>query len=44
MLTNIICYTYNKKEHLMRDCLNKFKKAEIKAVKSDYSDSKNELL
>lgn len=44
MLTDITYYTYNKKEHLVRDCLNKLKKAEIKAVKSDHSDSKNRLL
>ena len=44
VLTDIICYICNKKEHLMRDCSDKLKKTEIKAVESDYSDLKNKLL
>ena len=44
VLTDIICYICNKKEHLMRDCSDKLKKTEIKAVESDHSDSENELL
>ena len=44
VLINIICYICNKKGHLVRDCLNKSKKAEIKAIESDHSDSENELL
>ena len=44
VLTNIICYNCNKKGHLVRNCPDKSKKAETKAVKSDHSDSENRLL
>ena len=44
VLTDIICYICNKKEHLMRDCSDKLKKTETKAIESDHSDSENELL
>ena len=44
MLADIMCYTCNKKGHLVRDCPDKLKKAEAKAVDSDYSDSENRLL
>ena len=44
VLINIICYICNKKEHLVRDCSDKSKKTETKAVESDHSDSENELL
>ena len=44
MLVNIICYMCNKKRHLARDCSDKSKKVETKAVDSDHSDSENELL
>ena len=44
VLIDIIGYICNKKEHLVKDCSNKLKKTETKAVKSDYSDLKNELL
>ena len=44
VLTDIICYICNKKEHLVRDCSDKSKKTETKAVESDHSDSENRLL
>ena len=44
VLTDIICYICNKKEHLVRNYSDKSKKAETKAVKSDHSDSENRLL
>ena len=44
MLANVIYYTCNKKGHLVRNCLDKLKKAEAKAVDSDYSDLENGLL
>ena len=44
MLVNMMCYTCNKKEYLVRDCFDKLKKAEAKAVDSDYLDSENRLL
>lgn len=43
MLIDITYYTYNKKKHLMRDYSDKLKKVKIKAVKSNHSDSENEL-
>ena len=44
VLIDIICYICNKKKHLVRDCSDKLKKTETKAVESDHSDSENELL
>ena len=44
MLADVMCYTYSKKGHLARDCPDKPKKAETKAVESDHSDSENGLL
>ena len=44
MLVNVMCYMCNKKRHLVRDCSDKSKKIEAKAVDSDHSDSENELL
>ena len=44
MLADITCYVCNKKRHLVRDCSDKSKKVEAKAVDSDYSDSENKLL
>ena len=44
MLADIMCYTCNKKGHLVRNCPDKLKKAEVKAVNSNHSDLENELL
>ena len=44
VLADITCYTCNKKGHLARDCAEKPKKAETKAIESDHLDLENGLL